>query len=79
MTKTLETPPTFVILLERDQARVQNVSANILNSLPECQIVSAVDGQTLRIPDVFFNTLCLRLRNISRKQPPLRLRSLSLT
>ena len=69
MTKTLETPPTFVILLERDQARVQNVSANILNSLPECQIVSAVDGQTLRIPDVFL-TLFVSVSEISHESNP---------
>jgi GR25 family glycosyltransferase involved in LPS biosynthesis len=46
----MNTPPSFVILLERDQQRVHNVRTNILSTLPECEIVSAVDGQTLTVP-----------------------------
>ena len=47
----MNTPPSFVMLLERDHKRAHNVRTNILSTLPECEIVSAVDGQTLKVPD----------------------------
>ena len=47
MPSTIETLPKFLILLERDPKRVKNVQENILATLPECQIVQAVDGETL--------------------------------
>ena len=47
MPSTIDTLPKFVILLERDAKRVRNVQENILATLPECQIIPAVDGKTL--------------------------------
>ena len=38
---------TFVILLERDSRRVKSVRENVLATLPECQVVPAVDGALL--------------------------------
>ncbi len=47
MPGTIDPLPKFVILLERDAKRVKNVRENILSTLPECQIIPAVDGKTL--------------------------------
>ena len=45
-------PPSFVISLERDEKRVENVRDNILNIIPECEIVAATDGRTMNMFDV---------------------------
>jgi GR25 family glycosyltransferase involved in LPS biosynthesis len=45
-------PPSFVILLERDEKRVENVRDNILNIIPECEIFTATDGRNMNMFDV---------------------------
>jgi GR25 family glycosyltransferase involved in LPS biosynthesis len=52
LTETMALPPSFVISLERDEKRVENIRDNILNIIPECEIIAATDGRSVNIFDV---------------------------
>ena len=47
----MESVAVFVITLRRDQDRVNNVAKNVISALPECEIFSAIDGQSLNISE----------------------------